>query len=177
MPNFSLVPLVQLPFPLLVAAFAGAFAVVDRFTGGGLGWEKLTKDHGGPLGGRGIYYAALPLGLFAYAFGGLPALWGAIIWGIYRASFGFPTGTLTGRNIPRTIMRHAIVLAPMFFLNRHFGQPLIALAPLAVYVGVAVYLADWNGDEAAKGEDINGTVELLRGAFFGVALAGMIGIA
>jgi hypothetical protein len=176
-PEISLVPLLNLPFVLVIAIFGVAFAATDRFNGGGLGWDKLTKDHGGPLGGRGIYYAALPLGILTYVLGGLPALLGAIVWGIYRSAFGNPTGTLTGRNLPRTLLRHALVLPPLFLLNRHFGQPLFVLVPFLAYVAVAVVLAYWHGEEAAQGHDENATVEFLRGAFFGVALAGTIGIA
>lgn len=150
---------------------AAAFSAADRFNGGGLGWDRLTKDHGGPLPGRGIYYVAIPLALLCFAIGGWPGVSLGAVWGFYRAALGFPTGTLTGRDIEATILRHALLWPFVFVVLAFFALSVWAVVPFMVYTGAAVCLAKWNGDAAKGGKDINAEVEPLRGAAYGLAVA------
>lgn len=150
--------------------FALLFALNDRWTGGGFGWKRLAHDHGGPLHGRPVYYAALPTLALCYALGGWPAAALALAWGVYRASFGFPDGTLTGRHLEMTWYRHVIGGLLAAFVVVCFGLPAGALLPFAVYVVAAVVLAKWNGDAIKRHGDINGYVETIRGAAWGLAM-------
>lgn len=167
--------------PALAAAILMlAFALTDRFTGGGLGWDKLAHDHGGPLHGRGIYYAGPVLIAVAYAVGGTMAAVLAFAWTLYRAAFSFPDGTLTGRDFNTTVLRHALLWPVAAALVLAFHLDPIALLPLAGYTAVAVVLAKWNGDEALDSlhpRDVNWLVELTRGGAFGLALAGFLRLA
>jgi hypothetical protein len=157
--------------------YAAAFGLADRFIGGGLGWEKLTKDHGGPLGGRPIYYIAAPLLALCYALGGWHVAVLGVAWGVYRAAFGFPDDTTTGRDLKSTWLHHLIMSAFGVLAVLVYGWPFVAAVPFVIYAGVAVALAKWNGDAIKKHGDINGTVEFLRGWMFGTFLACAVSLA
>jgi hypothetical protein len=148
-----------------------AFAFADGFNGGQFGWNRLSKDHGGPLHGRGIYYVALPLAAICYLIGGWPALCLGVIWGFYRAALGFPTGTLTGRDIEATVLRHALLWPFVFAVLAFYALSVWAVFPFLAYTGAAVCLAKWNGDAAKTGHDVNAEVEPIRGAAYGLAVA------
>lgn len=145
------------------------FAFTDRFTGGGFGWDKLTVDHGGPLHGRGIYYAGPVLLALSWLLGGLPAVVLAVIWCVYRAAFGFSTGTTTGANLASTLMRHILPAPVVLFWAVHFEAPFWVVGAFVAYAIAATVLARWNGKQAAAGQDGNDVVETARGALYGVA--------
>src|SRR5438874_10144864 len=92
------------------------YSLADRFIGGGLGWAKL-KAMG--LRGRGSYYVGPLLLAASYALGGWPLAAIAAIWLLYRSALGFWNGTLDGRKIGLTLLRHAVPL------------PLLAVVALA----------------------------------------------
>ena len=66
-----------------LAAGALTGALLNRFAGGGLGWERLAHDHGGPVRGRPIYYVALALALALtplYGLAGLACAANVLLW-------------------------------------------------------------------------------------------------
>lgn len=157
--------------PYVAAALlAVLFALADRWNGGGLGWNRLTVDHGGRLHGRPVYYSALPLALACYLIGGGFALVIAAAWMVYRSALGFPTDTLTGEDLPATWMHHLIIGAFAAIAVLMLGLPVVCVLPFALYVVAAVVLAKWNGDAIKRHGDVNGRVELVRGWAFGLAL-------
>lgn len=168
----TLALLLALPWFVKTAILAAAYAATDRFNGGGLGWRQLSKDHGGPLPGRGIYYAGPWLALVCFALGSWPGLCLGVIWGLYRAALGFPTGTLTGRDIQAASIRHALLWPAVLVVLAVFHLSIWAIAPFVLYTAAAVVLAKWNGDVALDSEhpkDINAFIEPDRGALYGLA--------
>jgi hypothetical protein len=65
-------------------AAAAAFTLANRFAGGGLGWRVLAKDHGGPLGGRPLWYATAWLTAIEGILLGWESLWAVYAWFIWR---------------------------------------------------------------------------------------------
>lgn len=149
------------------------FAFADRFTGGGFGWNKLAHDHGGPLHGRGAYYA-VPLAIgVCYAMGGLHLAAFGLIWGLYRAALGFWTGTLDGKNVPLTLTRHLLLVPAVLAVAVLWHRDLAMALPFVGYGLMATILAVEMGNKAwdtERPQDINGTVEITRGALFGLTL-------
>ncbi len=109
--------------PVVVTLLFGAlWLVADRFCGGGFGWNRLTKDHGGPLGGKPTYYAVPVLMALSWALGGPDSgPWfalSALLWGIYRGAFpwklaGHEVMTPEIRDLGYAYARHAF---PAIFL-------------------------------------------------------------
>lgn len=154
--------------PFLLALL---FALDDRWCGGGLGWKRLAHDHGGPLRGRPSYYSAIPVAVLAYLIGGPFALVMTIAWKVYRSAFGFPDDTITGRDLRATWLHHAIIVAFAALAVLALGLPVACMIPFGGYLVAAVVLAKWNGDAIKAHGNINGRVEFIRGACFGLALA------
>ena len=132
------------------------FALADRWCGGGLGWEKLAHDHGGPLRGRPSYYVIIPLLALGYFLGGHMGLELALAWLIYRAALGFPDDTLNGKRLFATLLRHATMVglaavallvvhhhAPeVLFVQTAFSTPIVhILFPVSGYALAATSLA------------------------------------
>lgn len=165
--------MIAVPTFLAAGLLVVSFSLNDAWTGGQLGWNRLTKDHGGVLGGRPIYYSALPHLALCYLLGGLEALAIGLVWGIYRAGFGFPTGTLTGERRLQTFLRHAMIVVPMEVVSICFGQAAWAFMAWWLYALAATGLAVWSGKQAHDGDgvDENAIVEATRGALFGAAAA------
>lgn len=61
----------------------------DRFIGGGMGWQKLGHDHGGPLRGGPGPYAFAVLTLAGWFTGGWPFVIAAVAWSTWRRVFGW----------------------------------------------------------------------------------------
>jgi hypothetical protein len=110
------------------------FTFVNRFCGGGFGWNKLSIDGGGPLRGRPIYYVVIPmLILFPYFFGILGALiavsflcWRMPAWyGVI--DMGSNTGTLKNDVIT-------------FFFRNFFAIPVWLLLIWYNYFNIAAFL-------------------------------------
>lgn len=93
-------------------AFALALAVLNRFAGGGLGWSKLAHDHGGPLRGRPIYYAALALFPIALAFGFSPLAAGLTVLSYLAYRLPGWYGAIDGGTNDQTALRdYAVMMA------------------------------------------------------------------
>lgn len=153
-----LTPLILLTIP--------AYALADRWSGGGLGWQYASKDHGGPLGGRPLWYVAPLLLAVGWLAGDLLGLGVAFAW-IVQRSLGFPDGTLDGRNLPLTFARHAIPLAGLAIALPILGHTWLPALPLVFYAAAATALSV----ELQTNAEANATVEFARGAFWGVACA------
>jgi hypothetical protein len=123
--------------------FMLALALADGFCGGGFGWNRLTKDHGGPLRGRPGYYVALPLIGLGWLAGGAPGAGLALIWLVYRSAFGFPDNTITGRKLPATFLRHAVLIPALFVwgLPHGLAYAFTAAALTMLYAVAATYVA------------------------------------
>ncbi|WP_293400482.1 hypothetical protein [Phenylobacterium sp.] len=169
-----------------LVALTLAFSAADRFAGGGLGWSRLTVDHGGKFRGRPLWYVAAPLALLATMAGRSAGLVLAIGWIIYRGP-GWRVGTWSAMTPDRrdvvglavAAFRHAVAFAAPIGAGlaggRVIGLGEAAFAALLYGVaatGLGLLLA-----AHADGEgDPNAGVELARGAVFGL-LAGLLSAA
>lgn len=105
------------PHIFWILALALSLPFADGFAGGGFGWNKLTRDHGGPLHGRPGYYLALPLLALGYMADHVAGPWMVATWLIYRTALGFPTDTITGRRPLTTLLHHSIPLPAVALLT------------------------------------------------------------
>lgn len=157
---------------LLVLLLIPAFAIFDRWCGGGLGWKSTFK-------GRPIYYVMLLIPLFFVINWQL----GVILtgWCIWREPkwklFGGSLAPTTKREIIGTFARHLLIL-PVILVCLTF--PLVSwvgtLITLVVWAALATYLAVENAEYARVGIDVNNSVELGRGALFGIAMFTVLNI-
>ena len=151
--------------------FVLAFLVADRFSGGGLGWEKNSKDHGGPIGGRPIYYAGLALLVLAYFLFG---------WKYAVMTLGFTFWRLdgwkghltpaTGKETFQLFLRHlyAAVLIPLaYFLKFNWEMALIAVP---VWAALAAGLGYIGAKKQSSEFDATAHVEAIRGGLFGAMM-------
>jgi hypothetical protein len=161
--------------PEAVFALPIAYALADRFAGGG--WPKLDDL----LPGRGVAWAGVACaGLGWVAAGPFGALL-ALAWLIWRTPAWdvIPSASMTpkdGEGYLATFVRHALV-APLVLLAAYWtDKPLLAAAPFVAFGVAATILAAWYGAKEAAAikagrpiGDENATVELARGAAFGIA--------
>lgn len=165
---------------LLVATLSVAYAAADRFSGGGLGWEKLKHDGGGFLRGRPIYYA-IPLlaGVTYLADPHNTWLWlGLLAWALWRLPgwklFGGRMDPKTTSELAGTYVRHSVVFLALVATLAVNGKMSIldgtgiAIVYPMVATGLGVYLR-WFKDH--DGHDVNWVVEVARGTVFGTILA------
>ena len=158
---------------MIYLLFIPLFASLDRWCGGGMGWNYKFR-------GRPIYYV-LPL---------IPVAWlidwhlGAILtaWCVWREPawklFGGSLAPKGRKEILGTFYRHLLILpvALAAWQSPTLIQVLIAIL-LIVWATVATSLAIDNRTMADIGDDINDKVELTRGAAFGVAAFAIMGVA
>ena len=142
-----------------------AFAILDRWCGGGMGWRSTFR-------GRPIYYV-LPLILVTWfldpRLSFILTAW--IVWREPKWSlFGGSLAPKRGAETVGTILRHCLIFLAVLVC---LGSPLIvwvlAFVLLSVWVLWASYLACYNAVCAEDGFDVNEGVELARGAGFGFA--------
>ncbi len=153
---------------ITLISFVLAFLFADRFSGGGFGWEKLSKDHGGPIGGRPIYYALLALLIGLYPLGWQYSVM-ALGFGIWRID-GWK-GVLAPQNASETFklfLRHlyALALVPLALLTK-FDWKVTAVA-VVVWAALAAALGFIGAKKQTATFDANAYVESIRGALFGV---------
>lgn len=145
------------------------FAVLDRWCGGGMGWNYKFR-------GRPIYYV-LPL---------IPVAWmidwrlGVILtgWVLWRepkwALFGGSLAPTRRKEILGTFYRHLLILpVGLAALKSPTAIQFLIAVLLIVWAMIATQLAVINREYADDGSDINNIVELTRGAAFGWAAFGM----
>jgi len=157
---------------LLVLLLIPAFAIFDRWSGGGLGWKSTFK-------GRPLYYVMLLIPLFFvinWQFGVILTAW--CFWRSFSWKlFGGSLNPNTDREIAGTFARHLLIL-PVILVCLTF--PLVAwlgtFITLAVWAVLATYLAKENATYAEHGVDVNGSIELGRGALFGIAMFTVLNI-
>jgi len=147
-----------------------AFALANRFAGGGLGWGTLSKDHGGPLGGRPLWYATVWLAAIVVTLLGVEALWVVAAWHLWRTP-GWYGAIDMGRDQHsfgrdwaymglRVLMPPGLIAAAVWTLE----LPVAAAAIAAMFVGVpSLYALGW----AIGGRDPVRTAEYLTGALWG----------
>lgn len=179
---------------MMILAFGPLFAFLDRWSGGGVGWEKLK------LPGRPIYYAAALLVAFYVALAtpaiisgvpvlmaltmaltGLPALAVAGVAFLFWRSpaWSFLGGTTTPRTDKEwllTFLRHLIVVVPLaaaYFMG--FASAWVILAGVAFAVA-ATAIADAYAREVDAGRDNYREVELKRGLVFGILIGAALAI-
>lgn len=147
--------------------FVLAFLVADRFSGGGFGWEKISKDHGGPIGGRPIYYALLALLIGLYPLGWQYSVM-ALGFGIWRLD-GWK-GVLAPSNAKETFKlftRHlqALVLVPLAYFAKFDWK--IAAVAVVIWAALAAVVAYIGAKKQTPTFDANAYIEMVRGALFG----------
>lgn len=176
-------PLIDIPPFLGLILFGLLFAWADRFAGGGFGWDKLAHDHGGPLRGHSAAYTALLVIPIPWIFAGY---WGALFgfaWFVARLMSWRIDGhsAITPRHgeLRYSFLRHSYPLIPIFIC-----WTILAVFPSGIqtpwlfflmwaYPVIATGLAKLQYDFYLGGDDINATVEIYRGALFGI-LAGIV---
>jgi hypothetical protein len=145
------------------------FAIFDRWCGGGLGWKSSFR-------GRPLYYVIALIPLFflvSWQLGVVLAgwcLWRLPTWKMYGGSLAPNNWTET----LGTFYRHSVIALPVGFVTWGGGSTNNLLATwgiLLIWAAVATRYAVWNRQEADKGIDVNGYVELARGATFGAMAA------
>lgn len=148
------------------------FAIFDRWCGGGLGWKSTFK-------GRPIYYVMLLIPLFFVINWQL----GVILtgWCIWREPkwklFGGSLTPTTKREIAGTFARHLLILPVILVcLTFPLGAWIGTLITLVVWAALATYLAIENATYSEHGVDINASIELGRGALFGIAMFTVLNI-
>ena len=150
-----------------------AFAILDRWCGGGVGWKYTFI-------GRPIYYIAA---LIPAAF-----LWdwrlGVILtgWCVWRepkwALFGGSLAPKGWKEIEGTFYRHLLILPVGYATFKASTQEQwLTVGLLVLWAMHATCLATVNRREADKGFDENDKVELARGAVFGVVAFAILGVA
>ena len=157
------------PFLFLIPAFA----VIDRWCGGGMGWHKSFR-------GRPIYYVALmiPWAFYfeQYLFAEILVGWCLWRWPAWKL-LGGSLAPVTTQEVSGTIKRHCLIAGVAFIcLGASLWAWLAAIALLGLWVLAASYLAVYNALCAADGEDVNWLVEFTRGGLFGVVAIGIITI-
>lgn len=150
------------------------FCFTEHFTGGGFGWDRLTVDHGGPLHGRGIYYAvpltALILGVQNWKLAVL-----TLGYALYRSP-GWKIGDKGGMT-PQTVedtfywfLRHLFALPLIAFAYWMGMNWKIGLITVPAFALVATVLGVWFGHEKATGKDVCPQTEIIRGLAFGAMI-------
>lgn len=155
---------------LLIGALAGA--LLNRFAGGGLGWERLARDHGGPLRGRPIYYVALVLALALwplYGAAGLACAANVLLWRLPGWDGAIDAGTHEHTRVRdfAVMAARGLVAAPFFAWASGTIDtfwPLIALG----FASIIVALAYDAGQRVLRSF---AACELIAGAVWGVAYA------
>lgn len=163
---------------MLALLLIPAYALADRFTGGG--WPSLDAK----LPGRSLAWAAAACIGAGYLVGGWPLAVMGLAWGVYRSLAWDIGGTTTprGGQIPAAFARHALpaIIPAALWANHVPGGDwrLLVFACLAyalVATVLAVAYAREVDDLIATGRPDNGEfnakVELIRGAAYGAALA------
>jgi hypothetical protein len=167
-----------MPNILAIAVLAVAYALADRFAGGG--WPELDKK----LLGRAAFWGALVCAGLGFLMLGLGGALGGLAWLIYRTPgwrvFGGSATPVGAREIAGTFARH-LIAAPLVALVAYWAghEPLKAAICMGAFAAVGTVLAVQYGaaNEAAANagqfinKRINERLELIRGAAFGVALA------
>jgi hypothetical protein len=140
------------------------FAILDRWCGGGMGWNYKFR-------GRPIYYI-LPL---------IPVAWlidwrlsviltGWVVWREPKwALFGGSLAPTGRKEILGTFYRHLLIL-PVFLATvwASTANQYLAVGLLILWAASATNLAVVNRRRADQGEDANGAVEFIRGISFGI---------
>jgi uncharacterized protein YfiM (DUF2279 family) len=159
---------------LAIGALAGA--LLNRFAGGGLGWERLAHDHGGPVRGRPIYYVALALALTLtplYGLAGLACAANVLLWRLPGWYGAIDAGThehSRARDFAVMAAR-GLVAAPFFAWaagDMDAKWPLLALGLASVIVAIAY-------DVGQRVLRSFAACELMAGAAWGVAYARVLG--
>lgn len=141
------------------------YAWADRFAGGGLGWKSTYR-------GRPVWYAGVVVLLASSLFikGGwiVPLAW--LVWRL--PAWGFLGGSITPSTptqIGSTFARHGLILllVPLAWLGGMNAT--VALICAVLFMLWATLLGWLNGSYARSGHDINGSMEIFRGAGFGIA--------
>lgn len=155
---------------LVIGALVGA--LLNRFAGGGLGWERLARDHGGPLRGRPIYYVALALALALSPFYGVAGLACAANVLLWRLPGWY--GAMDAGTHEHSRARDFAVMAARGFVSVPFFAwaagtldsiwPLIALAFASILTAIAYDV----GQRVMRSFT---ACELMTGAIWGVAYA------
>lgn len=162
----------------LIPIFGILYALADRFSGGGLGWERLKHDGGGFLRGRPLYYAFLGLLIPSVAANyliphGELFLYGLSAWVVWRSpGWHFLGGTLnpkTPRELFGTFLRHFVFIMPVYIwlmadTNIVWWAPVIAMTAWAAASAASAYFVSYNQED---GSDLNYAVELTRGTLYG----------
>jgi hypothetical protein len=150
-----------------------AFAILDRWCGGGMGWRSTFI-------GRPIYYVAAlhPAAyLLDWRLGVILTGWCLWRWPAWKL-FG---GSLAPRNrkeIEGTFYRHLLIMPVSFAtISASLQAQWFAVVLLVLWAMHATCLATVNRREADKGFDENDKVELARGAVFGVVAFAIMGVA
>lgn len=183
----------------LLMVQALAYGVADRFAGGGFGWNRLAHDHGGPLHGKGTFYATPLLMALGYFIGGWWLAGTALAWGFYRG--GLPW-KIAGHSAitPETVgdhvvglLRHALPAlimgaAAVIAIQDGYDAPILLPPMLLLAAFAAISLASayahligllrngaimgrMTSDEVARAATrANGRVEFVRGVMFGLCV-------
>lgn len=168
-------------YALLIPIFGILYSLADRFSGGGLGWERLKHDGGGFLHGRPLYYAFLGLLIPSVAANyliphGELFLYGLSAWAVWRSpGWHFLGGTLnpkTTKELFGTFLRHFVFVMPVYIwlmadTNIVWWAPVITMGVWAATSATIAYIASCSQEDDV---DLNNVVELTRGAVYGVFL-------
>jgi hypothetical protein len=169
--------LADLPAVILLL-FVVLFAWADRFSGGGAGWSRLSRDGGGPLPGHGTLYAGAAVVAVVLLLHGLFAALVALIWALARSEpwDEFGRSAITPEGVSGKLwafVRHSYVLlglGPILLFWFADGRLPPTIIPLLAYPVLATALAVRQTDAVLGGRDITAQTELTRGAAFGLLL-------
>lgn len=174
-------PTIELPAVLAVLLFLVLYGWADRFSGGGFGWDRLSRDGGGPLRGHGVFYAGIVLLLSGYLLAGWWGLGFGLAWSIARSMpwrvAGRSAMTPNKKDIPYALFRHSYAVILLWgagfaaWVNGEAGPPLMPV--LVLYPILSTMLARYYAERVRWGEDIGARIEIFRGAIFGL-LTGVI---
>lgn len=157
------------------------YSYADRFAGGGAGWQKLGKDHGGPLGSRPLYWAALISGAIVWmSFGWPAALIGTLTLLIWRGPGWkvFGRGGLAPQSVSDGAMlalRHALAGVGGLAAVWVGLDPYRALTGSLAFIVTATLIGAAYGASVRRGHDVGAWTEIIRGAGFGAMMWWMIG--
>lgn len=162
---------------LTLAAFILFFTLANMFAGGK--FQPILRQHGGPLPGRGIYYAGLAAMILGFCFyGWIGVLAGAsfLLWRLPGWYGSIDAGTVSGTRLGDFAMMSARGMAafPVFAFAVYYTG---SLGPLWILLGAS--LGQGVAYEVGhRGFDRNNAIaEGLAGAVWGVAYYALLNAA
>lgn len=147
------------------------FAVLNRFSGGGVFWDRLSRDHGGFLRGRPIYYSFVVLAFCLTPLYGWPGFLLALSFLLWRLPGWYGShdmgsyGHTTGRDF-LVMFARGFVAFPVFLYAQYHGMkeaiillPMLALLIALCYlVGIKIFTEKIKTNGSGVAEWLTGIV-------------------